>query len=128
VVTTPQLASAEVAERAGALAPQLHQQVVGVIENMSYLPCPHCQERIDIFGAGGGQAVADALTKVIGTRVPLLGEVPIDIRLREGGDSGVPLVLSSPESAAAQQLSLIAESLANRSRGLAGRRLGLTPV
>jgi ATP-binding protein involved in chromosome partitioning len=101
---------------------------VGVIENMSYLPCPHCQERIDIFGAGGGQAVADALTKVIGTRVPLLGEVPIDIRLREGGDSGVPLVLSSPESAAAQQLSLIAESLANRSRGLAGRRLGLTPV
>jgi ATP-binding protein involved in chromosome partitioning len=72
--------------------------------------------------------VADALTKVIGTRVPLLGQVPIDIRLREGGDSGVPLVLSNPESAAAQQLSLIAERLANRSRGLAGRRLGLTPV
>jgi ATP-binding protein involved in chromosome partitioning len=128
VVTTPQVASAEVAERAGALAPQLHQQVVGVIENMSYLPCPHCDERIDLFGSGGGQAVADALTKVIGTRVPLLGQVPIDVRLREGGDSGMPLVLSNPESPAAQQLSMIAESLANRSRGLSGRRLGITPL
>src|SRR6266581_1411702 len=128
VITTPQQASAEVAERAGALAPQLHQQVVGVIENMSYLPCPHCHERIDIFGSGGGQAVADALTRIIGTRVPVLGQVPIDVRLREGGDSGVPLVLSAPESAAAQQLTMIAGSLANRARGLAGRRLGLTPV
>jgi len=72
--------------------------------------------------------VADALTRVIGTRVPMLGQVPIDVRLREGGDSGVPLVLSYPDSAAARQLSMIAESLANRSRGLAGRRLGLTPV
>jgi ATP-binding protein involved in chromosome partitioning len=128
VVTTPQIASAEVAERAGALAPQLHQQVVGVIENMSYLPCPHCGERVDIFGSGGGQAVADALTRVMGTQVPVLGQIPIDVRLREGGDSGVPLVISDPESAAAQQLTMIAGSLANRSRGLAGRRLGLTPV
>jgi ATP-binding protein involved in chromosome partitioning len=128
VVTTPQLASAEVAERAGALAPQLHQHVVGVIENMSYLPCPHCGERIEIFGSGGGQAVADALTRIIGTQVPMLGQVPIDVGLREGGDSGIPLVLSRPESAAAQQITMIAGSLANRSRGLAGRRLGLTPV
>jgi ATP-binding protein involved in chromosome partitioning len=95
---------------------------------MSYLPCPHCGDRIDLYGSGGGQAVADELTKIIGASVPLLGQVPIDIRLREGGDAGVPLVLSSPESAAAQQLSAIAGSLANRSRGLAGRRLGLTPV
>jgi len=128
VVTTPQIASAEVAERAGALAPQLRQQVVGVIENMSYLPCPHCGERVDVFGSGGGQAVADALSRIIGTHVPVLGQVPMDVRLREGGDSGVPLVLSNPESAAAQQLSMIAGGLANRSRGLAGRRLGLTPV
>jgi ATP-binding protein involved in chromosome partitioning len=127
-VTTPQLASAEVAERAGALAPQLHQQVVGVIENMSYLPCPHCGERVDIFGSGGGLAVADALTRIMGAQVPVLGQVPIDVRLREGGDKGVPLVISHPESAAAQQLTMIASSLANRSRGLAGRRLGLTPV
>ena len=59
VVTTPQVAAAEVAERAGALAPQLHQQVAGVIENMSYLPCPHCGDRIELYGSGGGQAVAD---------------------------------------------------------------------
>ncbi len=58
----------------------------------------------------------------------MLGQVPIDVRLREGGDSGIPLVLSRPESAAAQQITMIAGSLANRSRGLAGRRLGLTPV
>ena len=96
VVTTPQLASSEVAERAGSLAIQLHQRVVGVIENMSYLPCPHCGERVDVFGSGGGHAVADTLTRLTGAPVPLLGEIPIDTRLREAGDSGVPLVLSRP--------------------------------
>src|ERR1017187_9159794 len=79
VVTTPQLAAAEVAERAGSLATQLHQRVFGVIENMSYLPCPHCQERIEVFGNGGGQAVAQALTRLTGATVPMLGEVPIDL-------------------------------------------------
>jgi ATP-binding protein involved in chromosome partitioning len=128
VVTTPQLASAEVAERAGSLAAQLHQRVVGVIENMSYLPCPHCGERVDVFGAGGGAAVADTLTRVVGARVPLLGQVPIDIRLREAGDTGIPLVLSDPGSPAARQLMAIADQLASRSRSLAGRPLGLTPV
>jgi ATP-binding protein involved in chromosome partitioning len=128
VVTTPQLASAEVAERAGSLAVQLHQRVVGVIENMSYLPCPHCGERVDVFGTGGGKLVADTLTRVVGAKVPLLGQVPIDIRLREAGDSGVPLVLSDPDSPAARQLTDIADRLAARSRSLAGRPLGLTPV
>jgi ATP-binding protein involved in chromosome partitioning len=128
VVTTPQLASSEVAERAGSLAVQLHQNVVGVIENMSYLPCPHCGERVDVFGTGGGEAVADTLTRIVGARVPVLGQVPIDIRLREAGDSGTPLVLSDPESPAARQLTAIADQLASRSRSLAGRRLGLTPV
>jgi ATP-binding protein involved in chromosome partitioning len=128
VVTTPQVASAEVAERAGSLASQLHQRIVGVIENMSYLPCPHCDERIDVFGHGGGIAVADALTRLTGAPVPLLGEIPIDTRLREAGDAGVPLVLSDPDSPAAQQLRKIAEELAGRSRSLAGRQLGLTPV
>jgi ATP-binding protein involved in chromosome partitioning len=128
VVTTPQLASAEVAERAGSLASQLHQRVVGVIENMAYLPCPHCGERIEVFGAGGGQSVADTLTKVTGTPVPILGEVPIDTKLREAADAGQPLVLSDPDSPAAQQLRKIAEYLAGRSRSLSGRQLGLTPV
>jgi ATP-binding protein involved in chromosome partitioning len=128
VVTTPQLASAEVAERAGSLAVQLHQRVVGVIENMSYLPCPHCGERVDVFGSGGGVAVADTLTKLTGAPVPLLGEVPIDPRLREAGDTGVPIVLADPDAPAAQQLRKVAESLAGRARSLAGRQLGLSPV
>ncbi len=128
VVTTPQIASSEVAERAGAISVQTHQRVVGVIENMSGLPCPHCGEIVDVFGSGGGEAVATALTRVTGATVPLLGKVPIDVRLREGGDRGVPLVVSDPDSAVAQQLTEIAATLVNRSRGLAGRRLGLSPV
>ena len=128
VVTTPQLASAEVAERAGSLAAQLHQRIVGVIENMSYLPCPHCGERVEVFGSGGGVAVADTLSRVVGAQVPVLGEIPIDTRLREAGDAGIPLVLSHPDSPAAQELTRIAGLLANRSRSLAGRPLGLTPV
>jgi ATP-binding protein involved in chromosome partitioning len=127
VVTTPQLAAAEVAERAGAIATQTHQRIAGVIENMSYLPCPHCGERVEVFGSGGGAAVAEALTRISGAPVPLLGEIPIDVRLREGGDNGVPLVLSEPDSAAGKQLAQIAEGLV-RPRGLAGRPLGLTPV
>jgi len=128
VVTTPQLASSEVAERAGAISVQTHQRITGVIENMSALACPHCGEEVPVFGTGGGQAVADALTRITGAAVPLLGQVPIDMRLREGGDRGGPLVLSDPDCAAAQRLSGIAGGLVNQSRGLAGRRLGLTPV
>jgi ATP-binding protein involved in chromosome partitioning len=128
VVTTPQLASSEVAERAGAVSVQTHQRIAGVIENMSWMPCPHCGEQINVFGSGGGQAVADALTRIVGAPVPVLGRVPIDIRLREGGDQGIPLVLSDPVAVAAQELSGIARNLANRTRGLAGRQLGLSPA
>jgi ATP-binding protein involved in chromosome partitioning len=127
VVTTPQLAAAEVAERAGSIATQTHQRIVGVIENMSYLACPHCGEPVDVFGSGGGASVAEALSRLTGAQVPLLGQVPIDPRLREGGDNGVPLVLSAPDSAAAQQLTSIAQGLGTRARGLAGRQLGLMP-
>ncbi len=127
VVTTPQQAAAEVAERAGAIAAQTHQQVVGVIENMSYLTCAHCGERQDIFGSGGGQTVADALATTLGTRVPLLGQVPIDARLREGGDNGTPLVLSDPDAEAAKELRTIADKIGGRSRGLAGMSLGISP-
>jgi ATP-binding protein involved in chromosome partitioning len=128
VVTTPQMASAEVAERAGSLATQLHQRVVGVIENMAYLSCPHCDERIEVFGKGGGQAVAQALSRLVGTDVPLLGEVPIDLRLREAGDDGTPLVLTDPGSPAASALISIAQQIGTRSRSLVGRQLGVTPV
>jgi ATP-binding protein involved in chromosome partitioning len=127
VVTTPQQAAAEVAERAGSIALQTHQQVVGVVENMSWLELPN-GERMDVFGSGGGQAVADALTKSLGANVPLLGQVPLDPRLREGGDAGAPLVLTEPEAPAAQALLEVAGKLAVRQRGLAGRSLGLTPA
>src|SRR6476469_3864570 len=96
VVTTPQRAAAEVAERAGAIALQTHQQIVGVIENMSWLEQPD-GSRVELFGAGGGQAVADSLTRSVGASVPLLGPVPLDVSLREGGDSGMPVVLSNPD-------------------------------
>jgi ATP-binding protein involved in chromosome partitioning len=128
VVTTPQMAAAEVAERAGSLATQLHQRVVGVIENMAYLPCPHCDERIEVFGKGGGHIVAQALSRLIGADVPVLGEVPIDLRLREAGDEGTPLVLAEPTAPAARELQAIADKLARRSRSLVGRQLGVTPV
>ena len=128
VVTTPQVASSEVAERAGALAVQTHQRIAGVIENMAGFACPHCGEMVDVFGAGGGQAVADALTRVTGAKVPVLGQVPIDPRLRRGGDAGLPLVLSDPDAPAARELAAVADSLVSKTRGLAGRRLGLTPV
>ncbi|WP_431916959.1 Mrp/NBP35 family ATP-binding protein [Nonomuraea jabiensis] len=127
VVTTPQMAAAEVAERAGSIAAQTHQQIAGVIENMAWLPCPHCDERITVFGEGGGQTVADALTRTLGARVPLLGQVPIDLRLREGGDEGKPLVLTEPDSPAAAELRKIASGLSKRSTSLKGLQLGLSP-
>jgi ATP-binding protein involved in chromosome partitioning len=94
---------------------------------MSYMVCPHCGEQMDIFGSGGGEEVTRRLTELTGATVPLLGQVPLDTRLREGGDNGTPLVLSDPASPAALQLSKIAETLAGRGRGLAGRMLTLTP-
>jgi ATP-binding protein involved in chromosome partitioning len=128
VVTTPQLASSEVAERAGAIAVQTHQRIAGVIENMSGFACPHCGEVTDVFGSGGGQTVADALTRLTGTGVATIGQVPIDPRLRQGGDDGIPLVLSDPQASASRQLTAIAQALATRAQSLAGRQLGLSPV
>ncbi len=127
VVTTPQQAAAEVAERAGAIALQTHQRLVGVVENMSWLELPD-GSRQEIFGSGGGQAVADSLTRSVGAAVPLLGQIPLDTRLREGGDSGMPVVLGDPDSPAAVALRAVARGLSTRARGLAGRSLGLTPA
>jgi len=128
VVTTPQLAAQEVAQRAGSIALQTHQRIAGVVENMSYLPCPHCGDRIDLFGSGGGEAVASSLSRSLGADVPLLGQVPIDVRLREGGDSGRPLVLDDPDAPAAKELLRVTEALTGRPRGLAGMSLGLSPA
>jgi ATP-binding protein involved in chromosome partitioning len=127
VVTTPQKAASEVAERAGSIAMQTHQQIVGVIENMSWLELPD-GTRHEIFGAGGGQIVADSLTRAVGAPVPLLGQIPMDTQLREGADVGMPVVLGDPDSPAAVVLRDIARGLSTRARGLAGRSLGLTPA
>lgn len=128
VVTTPQPAAAEVSIRAGMLAQQTHQRVLGVVENMSGFPCPHCGEPIDLFGTGGGALVAESLTRELGTETPLMGRVPFEVRLREGGDAGVPLIVSDPQSPAGQAISEIADTLMARPRGLAGMSLGLTPA
>jgi ATP-binding protein involved in chromosome partitioning len=127
VVTTPQVAAAEVAERAGTIAEQTQQQIVGVVENMSWLDLPD-GGRLEVFGTGGGAAVAAALSRTTGTTVPLLAQIPLDPLLREGGDTGMPLVVDAPDSPAAVALRGVAERLAQRERGLVGRPLGLTPT
>ncbi len=130
VVTTPQAAAAEVAERAGTMASMMNQRVAGVIENMSFLACPHCgpSHRLEVFGSGGGAAVSATLSARFGYDVPVLGQIPLDIALREGGDLGRPIVVDDPGSAAGQALTAVAEGLMARGRGLAGRQLGLSPA
>ncbi|BCN43239.1 sodium:proton antiporter [Prescottella equi] len=127
VVTTPQLAAAEVAERAGAIALQTRQRIAGVVENMSWMELPD-GTRMEVFGSGGGQAVADRLTKAVGATVPLLGQIPLEQAVREGGDAGLPIVLGAPDSPAGTALRDIADKLSVRSRGLAGMSLGIDTV
>ncbi|MCW0216185.1 MAG: Mrp/NBP35 family ATP-binding protein [Pseudonocardia sp.] len=127
VVTTPQQAAAEVAERAGSIAQQTRQRIAGVVENMSWMEMPD-GSRNEIFGSGGGRTVADSLTKILGAPVKLLGQIPLETRLRECGDSGTPIVRAQPESPAAQALQGIADALTVRSRGLAGMSLNISPV
>jgi ATP-binding protein involved in chromosome partitioning len=127
VVTTPQAAAAEVAERAGAIALQTRQRIVGVVENMSGLLLPD-GSTLQLFGEGGGRQVAESLSRSVGADVPLLGQVPIDKALVDAGDSGVPLVLSAPDSPAGKELRSVADALSARKRGLAGMSLGLDPA
>ncbi|MHB0929057.1 MAG: P-loop NTPase, partial [Candidatus Nanopelagicales bacterium] len=114
--------------RAGMVAQQTHQKVLGVIENMSSTPCPHCGEPLDLFGFGGGQIVADVLTRELGSNTPLLARVPFDVRLREGGDAGRPLVLEAPDSPAALEIFRMADGFLQQPRGLVGKTLNLTPT
>ncbi|GJJ41269.1 iron-sulfur cluster carrier protein [Corynebacterium ulcerans] len=124
IVTTPQAAAAEVAERAGSISIQTHQRIAGVIENMSAMVLPDGTV-MDVFGSGGGEAMAERLRTLTGATVPLLGSVPLDPRLREGGDAGVPLALGDPESPAGQAIHAIADKLVVRRESLAGKSLGL---
>ena len=125
VITTPQVAAAEVAERAGRIAHQIHQRVIGVIENMSAISCPKCGEEMALFGEGGGEETSKRLTTLVGADVPLMGKVPFNVDLREGGDQGAPVVVSAPESASAQAISAIVDKLVIRKGSLLGVRLGL---
>jgi ATP-binding protein involved in chromosome partitioning len=119
LVTTPQEAAERVAILAGRFAQENGLKVSGVIENMSYFVCPSCDEKHEIFGSGGGEKLARDLG------AELLGRVPIDVRLREGGDSGKPLVISDPDAPASEQLLAIAAALPPLRRSLVGRRLNL---
>ncbi|HEV7360560.1 MAG TPA: Mrp/NBP35 family ATP-binding protein [Mycobacterium sp.] len=127
VVTTPQLAAAEVAERAGSIALQTRQRIVGVVENMAGLVLPD-GSTLQVFGEGGGAQVAERLSRAVGADVPLLGQIPLDPALVAAGDSGVPIVLSAPDSPVGKELRSIADKLSSRRRGLAGVSLGLDPT
>jgi len=127
VVTTPQQAAAEVAERAGSIALQTRQRIAGVVENMSWMELPD-GTRMEVFGSGGGQTVADSLAKSLGAPVSLLGQVPLETRVRECGDEGTPIVLADPDAPAAKALQAISNKLTTRARGLAGMSLNISPV
>lgn len=122
VVTTPQLAAAEVAERSGSVGLQTGQSIFGVIENMSWLLQPD-GSKLEIFGSGGAQDVAARLASLANTDVPVLGQIPISVPLREGSDSGQPVVLASPEDAAAIAIREIAVKISQDKIGLAGKKL-----
>ncbi|MET4780955.1 Mrp/NBP35 family ATP-binding protein [Glaciihabitans sp. UYNi722] len=125
VVTTPQPAAAEVAERSGVVARQTGQKVIGVIENMAGLVQPDGSV-LELFGTGGGAEVASRLSADQEQPVPVLASIPLSVALREGGDAGVPIVLSQPDDPASVAIASVAEQLAVRGRGLAGRKLGLS--
>ena len=124
LVSTPQQAAVEVAERAGTLSLQTGQEVIGVVENMAAMLLPD-GSTMELFGAGGGQRLAGRLTEDLGYDVPLLGSVPLDLALREGGDAGTPVVWSAPESPAGCALRRIGQALGSRGRDLPGRSLPL---
>jgi ATP-binding protein involved in chromosome partitioning len=126
VVTTPQVAAAEVAERAGRIAHQMHQRVIGVIENMSGFICPSCGELTALFGEGGGEETSARLSTLVGADVPLLGKIPFAPELRTGGDSGAPIVHALPDSPTAEAIMAITDKLVIRDKSLLGVRLGIS--
>ena len=125
VVTTPQTAAAEVAERSGAVGLQTGQGILGVIENMAWYEQPD-GSKLHIFGEGGGSQVANRLTQLSGQTVEVLGQIPISVALREGSDRGEPVVLTNAEDSAAKAISGVAHRLLNLQRGLLGRKLNVS--
>ena len=125
VVTTPQVAAAEVAERAGRIAFQMKQRILGVVENMSESPCPHCGQPIALFGAGGGAETARRLSALVGSEVPLLAKVPFDVQLRDGGDHGTPAYLQAPDGFMKKTFDELLAAIMVRPRSLVGVPLSL---
>ena len=125
VVTTPQPAAAEVAERSAIVARQTGQKVIGVVENMAGLAQPD-GSILHLFGEGGGAEVARRLSADSPTPVPVLASIPLSVPLRAGGDAGAPVVLSDPDDPAATAISGLADALVSLGRGLAGRKLGFS--
>jgi ATP-binding protein involved in chromosome partitioning len=125
VITTPQISASEVAERSGAVGLQTGQAIFGVIENMSYLETGG--NRIELFGSGGGALVAKHLSELSGKEVPLLGQIPISVPLREGSDSGNPLLGQKTQEPVFEAIEQIAQKIAGAGRELAGRKLPLSP-
>ena len=124
LVSTPQHAAVDVAERAGTLSLQTHQKVSGVIENMAAMTLPDGTV-LEMFGSGGGAQLAHRLSSVFNYPVPLLGSVPLDVSLRTGGDEGTPIVWSDPNSPTSAEIQAIAGKLLHRDESLAGKPLRL---
>ena len=125
VVTTPQAAASDVAVRSGLVARQTGQRLIGVVENMAGLTLPD-GTTLELFGSGGGAAVAAALSTEE-AEVPLLASVPLSPALRAGGDAGEPIVVADPTDAAAQAIDDLAASVVATGRGLTRRSLPLRP-
>jgi len=125
VITTPQPAAADVAERSGVVARQTGQRIVGVIENMAGLVQPDGSV-LELFGSGGGVEVARRLSAGQDVPVPLLASVPLSVPLRTGGDTGAPIVVTDPQDPAAAAIRAVAAGLAVRPRDLPGRKLPLS--
>ena len=108
IVTTPQDVAMNVAVKAIGMFNKLNVPIVGVVENMSYLQCPHCNEQIHLFGKGGGKKISEDFG------IPFIGEVPLHPSIREGSDLGKPTVVSEPESVQAQAFTRAAKLIAGR--------------
>ncbi len=121
-VTTPQLAAQTVAARVGRMARDARMPIAGVVENMSTLVCPSCDQRTAIFGEGGGARLSEAIA------APLLGQVPLDLPLRTSGDLGVPAMVAAPTAASVIEIRRIAQTLPVVRRSLVGRSLPLSVV
>jgi len=108
VITTPQDIAMNVAVKAVGMFNKLNVPIVGVVENMSYLECPHCKAHVQIFGKGGAQKVSEQFN------VPFIGEIPLHTQIMEGSDTGRPVTVSEPNSMQSLAFSKVAKTIAGR--------------